>query len=154
MSKQLQDIFSGIIFLIISIVFYIQHDGLNGVSLIFPSVLIGIIFIGGWYFFLHGLILFSKKNIQNKNEEDEIFLWGRVIFIIISATILIFLIELLGFYTSSFLFIFCTFFLFSSTNSIRKKIIHTFFFSICLIGFIWCLFHVILKVPTPTGLFL
>ena len=156
MPKHLQDLFSGIIFLVISIAFGTQHDGLTGVSLIFPNILIGLICVGGLYFCIKGLIPILKKhtNINNNQTDNEPFLWKRVILITICATILIFLIEFLGFYTSSFLFVFCAFMLFSSNTYSIKKIVNALIFSGCLILSIWGLFHAILKVPTPIGIFL
>lgn len=157
MPKYMQDFLSGVTFIVISLAFGLQYDKLSGVSRIFPEALISIIAAGGIYYIIKSFFLYRKeKQAQKENgDPDEKFLFGRVAYITAAAFILIFLIEYLGFYTASFIFLFISYlYLANRKNGMAKNALHAFIFSICFIFAVWGLFHFILLVPTPAGLFI
>ena len=70
-----------------------------------------------------------------------------------SALMLIFLIEYLGFYSASFLFLFISHaYLANKKNGKMKTMRDGLVFSLAFVSAVWFLFHYVLLVPTPAGL--
>lgn len=153
MPKYLQDICSGITFLCISLAFWVQYKQLSGVSRIFPEALITLITLGGVYYLIKGYFRYRKEKAEKQHEEKEQFLFMRLVFILFASIILIFLIEFLGFYTASFIFLFISYIFLANKRGL-KVVRNSFIFSVCFMFAVWLLFHYILLVPTPAGLFI
>lgn len=154
MPKYLQDVFSGITFLCISLIFGLQYKQLSGVSRVFPEALITLISLGGIYFIIKGFVRYRMSKAKNKKEDGpkEQFLFMRLIYILLSTFILIFLIEFVGFYCSCFLFLFVSYvYLANKRTDTVKTIRNGLLFSFCFMLGVWLLFQYILLVPTPAG---
>lgn len=154
MPKYLQDVFAGIVFICISLAFGLQYKQLGGVSRIFPEALISLISLGGIYYLIKGYVRYRiQKKDGTQDTEKEPFLFTRLVYILLSAFILIFLIEYIGFYCASFLFLLVSCVLLANKKTDTAKTIRNgFIFSFCFMAAVWFLFHYILLVPTPAGL--
>ena len=64
MRKSLSDIFAGLGFLALALVFRIQLGDLSGISRVFPLALIILVGIGGVYFIIKGLYLLFREKAQ------------------------------------------------------------------------------------------
>lgn len=156
MPKYLQDVFAGITFICISLAFGLQYKQLSGVSRIFPEALISLISLAGIYYIIKGYVRYRKEKKEGTEHADKKqFLFIRLLYILLSSFILIFLIEYIGFYCASFLFLFIScIYLSNKRKDTAKTIRNGFIFSFCFILAVWFLFHYILLVPTPAGLLL
>lgn len=155
MPKYLQDLCSGAVFICIGLAFGLQYSQLSGVSRIFPEALISLISLGGFYYVIKGFIRYGKEKSGGAGDAGakERFLFMRLAYILLSALMLIFLIEFLGFYSASFLFLFISHAYLANKKSGRAKIMRSgFVFSLAFVFAVWFLFHYVLLVPTPAGL--
>lgn len=157
MPKYLQDICSGIVFICISLAFALQYKQLSGVSRIFPEALISLITLGSVYYFIKGYFRYKKEKaeLQKNTGKKEQFLFIRLLYILLASFILIFFIEWIGFYTAGFIFLFISYIFLVNNKADTVKIIrNSLIFSLCFMFAVWLLFHYILLVPTPEGLFI
>ncbi len=154
MPKYLQDLCSGAVFICIGLAFGLQYSQLSGVSRIFPEALISLISLGGFYYFIKGFVRRGKEKAEGTGEAEskERFLFMRLVYILFSALMLIFLIEYLGFYSASFLFLFISHaYLANKKNGKMKTMRDGLVFSLAFVSAVWFLFHYVLLVPTPAG---
>ena len=182
MRKSQQDIWAGISFIFIAVIFGVQYGELNGVSRVFPEILISLIILGGVYYIIKGFIQYrrenkivatrtalNKENAQTKKikeetktgdcsicsdteEKEEAVSWSRIGIISVLAVLLVFTLEYIGFFVSSTVFILIAYLLLGEKSSQRSLVTRAFIFAVPFIFLVWVLFVKLLNVPTPTGI--
>ncbi len=165
MRKSQQDFWAGVIFLVISGAFYVQYDTLTGVSRVFPELLISFIGAGGVYFVLKGIIgelkhkkatapaPIAQESAGHASEAEEKVSWSRIGIISLLSIILVFAVEYVGFFVSTFIFLATAYVLLGNKKSRYNIFLRAFLFALPFSIGIWILFVKLLSVPTPTGLF-
>lgn len=177
MRKSQQDIWSGISFILIGVVFGVQYGDLTGVSRVFPEILISVIILGGVYFLIKGIIqnYLEKKNtksvvfsqeekehdekiksdifsVMTKENTKETISWSRIFIISVLAVVLVFALEYIGFFVSSTVFTIVSYLLLGDRTLQRSLLVRALIFAIPFIFLVWVLFVKLLNVPTPTGI--
>ncbi len=149
MYQHTKDIYAGLSFLIVALLFGSQLEGLYGVSLVFPQALIIFLAIGGLYLVIKGIV--KRKESTRDGEAVAV---GRVVVISVLSTAYILLIPVIGFFVTSATFLFVSAYIFRERGHslVRDLLISTGFTAIfCL--FVWGCFVKLLNVPTPEGMF-
>ena len=150
MRNGITDMGSGVFSILIATLFYTQTGDLSGVSLLYPQLLLGFIFIAGVFLLIQGLIKFRKGGVA---EDGEPVTMSRVFLISIFAIAYVAIIPVLGFYAGSVIFLFGASMLLNDAGYGKGKAI----MASCLLTVIMCLcvwggFALLLGVPTPQGL--
>ena len=152
MRKSTQDILSGIGFLVIAIAFWVQHDADEGVSRIYPLGLVLFITAGAVWFILKGFWM----RFREKGEESSIRSktgWKRVGIIIAFSLLYAVGIPTLGFFPSTFLFLFLSYLLLGEQQAgLGKRTVHGLLYAALFSFFIWFGFVWLLNVPVPQGI--
>lgn len=148
MRKSLTDILCGTAFLAISAAFGCQYQGLAGVSRIFPESLIFLISAGGLWFVGKGLY---ERRGESATAPEKVA-WKNVGRIAASATVYAAVIGILGFFSSTALFIWCACLLLGDKSRGLGRLavvglVYGFLFSLV----VWFSFTKLLNVPTPSG---
>ena len=152
MLKSRQDIWSGVGFCGIALIFFVQYSDAEGVSRIFPEALISIIVAGGIYYLLKGFWeLRREKGVKDDAPPEN---WGNIWWVTAMAILYASGIPFLGYWPCTFLFLMITYF-----GLVRKKINPAKALLIAALfggGFsilVWLGFVKLMSVPTPSGLF-
>lgn len=148
MRKSLTDILCGTAFLAISAAFGCQYQGLAGVSRIFPESLIFLISAGGLWFVGKGLY---ERRGESATVAEKVA-WKKVGRIAASATVYAAVIGILGFFSSTALFILSACLLLGDKSRGLGRLavvglVYGFLFSLV----VWFSFTKLLNVPTPSG---
>ncbi|MDR1316002.1 MAG: tripartite tricarboxylate transporter TctB family protein [Spirochaetales bacterium] len=150
-----QDIILGFVILIVSGILWYQVDAIEGAPAIMPRIFISMISISGAGIIIRAIRCMIKtgKPYQKMNLRE--FLWEAGIPGGVLLMTCLFL-EVLGFYICSFILIIAVCIL--QNIIINKKLtltIRAFFkivlFALCVTGFMFFCFWILLSMPTPTG---
>ncbi len=163
MRKSQQDFWAGILFLAISGAFFVQYDTLTGVSRVFPELLISFIGLGGVYFVIKGIWgeLQHKKGLapapqedagHGGAEEDEKVSWARIGKISLLSIVLVFAVEYIGFFVSTFVFLAVAYLALGSKEGKYSIYVRAILFALPFTAGVWLLFVKLLAVPTPAGI--
>lgn len=152
MRKCVTDIWAGVGFLALALAFGVQLSELSGVSRVFPQALSVFVGIGGVYFILKGGIVLLRQR-ATAHETQETVAWRRIGIISALAVAYAFIVKGLGFFASTFLFLFLAFMLLGDRKATAAKsvlfgVLFAGIFCLC----IWVGFVQLLNVPTPTGI--
>lgn len=156
MRSRTSDIAAGLATLAIAGIFQAQTGDLDGVSLLFPKMLIIFMTIGGLYIFASGLLT-RRTNVDEAPCElpaKEPVAVKRVATIALGAMVYVGMIPLLGFYPASVLFLFCMAMILSDSSvTTAKKAMASAIFTVVLCVAVWFGFAFLLGVPTPQSMF-
>lgn len=147
------DLLAGLACIGIAAAFGLQYEGLSGVSAIFPEVLTSLIGVGGLYFVIKGLLRRSRKAAARG--DDEPVAWKGVVQITIAALVYAVLINVLGFYSATCIYIIPITLILSGRDSKRPlpaRLLMAVLFAVIFCLLIWLCFTNLLNVPTPVGL--
>lgn len=146
------DLLAGLACIAIAAAFGLQYEGLSGVSAIFPEVLISLIGVGGLYFVIKGLV--RRNRTVTGSADEEPVAWKGVVQITIAALIYAVLINVLGFYSATCLYIVPITLILSSRekSSLPARLLKAVLFALIFCLLIWLCFTKLLSVPTPVGL--
>ena len=147
------DLLAGLACIGIAAAFGLQYEGLSGVSAIFPEVLTSLIGLGGLYFVIKGLLRRSRKAAARG--DDEPVAWKGVVQITIAALVYAVLINVLGFYSATCIYIIPITLILSGRDSKRPlpaRLLMAVLFAVIFCLLIWLCFTNLLNVPTPVGL--
>ncbi len=151
MRSSVADIASGLAVLVMAGVFHAQSGDLEGVSLLFPRMLIIFMALGGIY--LCGLGLLKGRKGAEAPQDDEPVAVNRVVMISAGAIAYVAIIPVLGFYLASALYLFgMSMVLSDAGGTTRKKAVASAAFTVVLCLFVWIGFAMLLGVPTPEGM--
>lgn len=151
MRKCVTDIWAGVGFIALALVFGVQLGGLTGVSRAFPQSLVILVGIGGLYFIIKGVVMLLRERCAA--ETGEVVVWRRIGLMSVLAMGYALVIKDLGFFASTSLFLFLAFMLLgdakgSFARRVGLGILFASIFCLC----IWVGFVKLLNVPTPTGI--
>jgi len=153
MRKGTTDLGAGGFMLVFALLFLSRSGGLTGVSWLFPRALIIVMGLGGLYLLITGIFRLRKAE---KEEEEEPVAGHRVLFISVLSIVYLLCIPWLGFYASSFLFLFASAMALGGdaqkTVKGHKRAVVSVAFSVLLCVLVWGGFNILLSVPTPAGL--
>lgn len=152
MRSRTSDIAAGLATLAIAGVFQAQSGDLDGVSLLFPRMLIIFMTLGGVYIFAAGLLTRPSgvKDVSCEAKTEEPVAVKRVVIIALGAIVYVGVITLLGFYPASVLFLFgMSMILSDSSVKTAKKAMASAVFTAVLCVAVWFGFALLLGVPTP-----
>ena len=164
MRKAIADIGSGIGFLAIAAVFFVQHEDGYGVSYVFPLLLMGVISLGGVYYLIKGLFEYVRERQAEKKaqagtsamEQQEARPagehWGNIIWVSAMAIAYAVAIPLVGYWISTGLFLFITYIgLVRRSGNIPRSLINAAIFGGGFSLLVWVGFVKLMSVPTPEG---
>ncbi|MEG6504591.1 tripartite tricarboxylate transporter TctB family protein [Nitratidesulfovibrio sp. 1201_IL3209] len=151
MRSSVADIASGLAVLVMAGVFHAQSGDLEGVSLLFPRMLVIFMALGGIY--LCGLGMLKGRKGGDAPQDDEPVAVGRVGIISAGAIAYVAIIPLLGFYLASALYLFgMSMVLGDASRGTRRKALASAAFTVVLCLSVWIGFAMLLGVPTPEGM--
>ena len=156
MRSRTSDIAAGLATLAIAGMFQAQCGDLEGVSLLFPRMLIIFLTLGGVYIFASGLLTrhASADAPPCEAPTEEPVAVKRVVTIALGAMVYVGIIPLLGFYPASVLFLFCMAMILSDSSvTTAKKAMASAVFTVVLCVAVWFGFAFLLGVPTPQSMF-
>lgn len=146
MRSRTTDIAAGLAVLGVAGLFHSQSTDLQGVSLLFPRMLIIFMTLGGIYLVIKGVLQAKRA----KSDDDEPVNVRRVVTISIGSILYALVIPLAGFYPASMVFLFAMAMILgdTNTNTARKAVISGAFAAVlCVV--VWLGFALMLSVPTP-----
>jgi hypothetical protein len=156
MRSRTSDIAAGLATLAVAGVFQAQCGDLEGVSLLFPRMLIIFMTIGGVYIFASGLLTprIRVEDAPCELPEEEPVAVKRVATIALASILYVGIIPLLGFYPASVLFLFCMAMILSDAGvTTARKALASAIFTVVLCFAVWLGFALLLGVPTPQSMF-
>lgn len=152
MRSRTTDIAAGLATLAIAGLFQAQSGDLEGVSLLFPKMLIIFMTLGGAYIFASGLLTrpANAKDGACETKTEEPVAVKRVVIIALGAIVYVGIIPLLGFYPATVLFLFGMSMILSDSNvtTVKKATASAAFTAVLCIA-VWFGFALLLGVPTP-----
>lgn len=152
MRSRTSDIAAGLATLAVAGMFQAQCGDLEGVSLLFPRMLIIFMTLGGVYIFASGLLTrpADTKDLSCETKAEDPVAVKRVAIIALGAIVYVGIIPLLGFYPASVLFLFCMAMILSDSSVMTaKKALTSAVFTAVLCVAVWFGFAFLLGVPTP-----
>lgn len=134
---------TSIVFLLIGLIFFINTFNLPENSRMYPRFMIGIMLFLSILLFIKTLL----KSQSSKSWKDMVIgiQWKRFSFVLIGGIVYLFFINTLGFFVSTFLYLFITMIYLKANRTAIMISIPSFLIVLFLI------FKVFLKVPLPTG---
>ena len=151
MRSSTADIASGAFVFLAAAIFYYQSGELDGISLLFPQLLMGFMTIGGLYLMLKGFV--TKKRDKDFVVNDEPVALKRVAQISLGSIAYAVAIPFLGFYPMTMLFLFGMGMLLNDAAvSTRKSAIMSAMLMVIVTFAVWFGFAVLLSVPTPQSI--
>ncbi|SHN65350.1 tripartite tricarboxylate transporter permease [Desulfovibrio litoralis] len=143
------DLIAGLSFLGVALAFYFEGRGIEGVGAIFPLGLQIFLGIGGVL-----LILLGVKKSFSTVKDGFVATLPRVLVILGASIVYAFLVETLGFFTASFVFmVFASWYLGDQSKSFIYRLVVSLIAASLVCALIWLSFVYLLGVPTPEGLF-
>jgi hypothetical protein len=156
MRSRTSDIAAGLATLAVAGIFQAQSGDLEGVSLLFPRMLIIFMTIGGVFIFVSGLLT-PRARIDEAPCElppEEPVVVKRVATIALASIVYVGIIPVLGFYPSSVLFLFCMAMILSDSSvTTARRALASATFTVVLCLAVWLGFALLLGVPTPQSMF-
>jgi hypothetical protein len=150
------DIAAGLATLAVAGIFQAQSGDLEGVSLLFPRMLIIFMTIGGMFIFVSGLLTrrASVNDAPCELPPEEPVAAKRVATIALASIVYVGIIPVLGFYPASVLFLFCMAMILSDSNvTTARRALASAIFTVVLCVAVWLGFALLLGVPTPQSMF-
>jgi hypothetical protein len=146
MTRKYADLFSGLGFMIMALLFWSAGRDLTGISRVFPGILELFLILGG-----AGLVVNSLRKSLGETACEDKPVWGRVCLILVCSLIYVVCVPLLGFYVASASFLVFVAMLLGGKWD-RKHAITAICFALGLCLLIYLVFKLMLSVPTPTGI--
>jgi len=152
MRSSIADMASGAFVFLVAAIFYYQSGELEGISLLFPQILVVFLTIGGIYLMIKGFL--TRKRGTDRVIDDEPVAIGRVAQISLGAIAYAIATPFLGFYPATMIFLFVMGMILNDTGvSTRKSAIMSAALMIIVTFAVWAGFAMLLSVPTPESIF-
>lgn len=146
----IMDFLAGTGFFIFAAIFYIQFGEFEGVSRIFPQGLTAILAVGGAYFMAKGI---WARLHDYKQLAAEKVAWPKVAMIMGMSFAYAVAIPMLGFLTSTILFVFiATLALGQKEHGWKHLALQSIIYALGFGGAVWICFTKLLNVPAPAGI--
>lgn len=148
MRSRTTDIAAGLASLAIAGMFQAQSGELEGVSLLFPRMLIIFLTLGGVYLVIKGIMTGASAPADAEPVNVR-----RVVTISVGSVVYVLAIPLLGFYPASALFLFAMAMVLgdSTSDTARLAMLSAMFTAILCVA-VWLGFALMLNVPTPQSI--
>ena len=141
------DLISGVICMLMAAIFYFEGRDIEGVGGLFPMGLQVFLGVGG--FLLVGLAIKKSFSSVKDNFTENL---PRISVILAAAVVYVALVNVLGFFASSFLFmVFASYYLGDQTKTIIQRLSTSVMVALIVCGLVWTTFSYLLNVPTPDG---
>lgn len=151
MRSSVADFASGLAALSLAGVFHAQSRDLEGVSRLFPRMLILFLTLGGMLLCVQSLLR-QRKGTDARQTREPVAV-RRVVVISAGAIAYVLLIPLLGFYPASVAYLLgMAMLLGDAGGSTGRKALTAVAFTLVLCLFVWLGFALLLGVPTPEGI--
>jgi len=151
MRSSVADIAAGLAVLSVAGVFQAQTGDLEGVSLLFPRILIIFMSLGGVLLCCQGIL--KRRREEDVPRDAEPVAVKRVVIISAGAIAYVLCIPVIGFYPASVLYLFGMAMVLGNTNkSTRRHALASALFTVVLCVSVWVGFALLLGVPTPEGM--
>lgn len=152
MRKSTADLAAGLFTLAVAGVFHHQSQELEGISLLFPQMLIIFLTLGGLFCVAAGLL--KRRSGNDEVTDAEPVAVGRVAQIGAGSIGYVAVVPFLGFYPATIVFLFSMGMLLNdASQSTRKTAMAAGLFTVVLCLLVWLGFAVLLGVPTPQSVF-
>jgi cytochrome c biogenesis factor len=149
MRKSTADLAAAAFCLVIAAMFCAQSSDLEGVSLFYPMGLLGFIIAGGLTLVIMGLY---KRRQSEALPDGEAVTLRRVGIICATSAAYAILVELLGFYSASAIFLLGSTMLLHDVGDWKKSALAGCILTVIMCAAVWACFGMLLRVPTPEGL--
>lgn len=146
--EKVKDLILSVLILIISFVFYLQTKTLTPPADIFPKVVIMILSVLGTILLIK--TLFIRKNDNDEEMQDEINQKKKWISIT-SLIGYVILMPILGFYTTSVIFLISLSLYLAGEKVTIKRILKSMIVSLSVVCILYIGFSLFLKIPVPSG---
>ena len=153
MRSSTTDIAAGLFCLFTFLIFFAQADTLQGMARSYPLGLLIAIALGASFLLVKG-IRKRRSGLDPIPENAEDVAIGRVAFILAASIAYVFVIELVGFYIASVIFLFGSGIALSDVQASggwKKLALASAIFTVVMCISVWLMFVAILYVPTPEG---
>ena len=153
MRSSTADIAAGAFCLLSVLVFYAQSGPLKGVARDYPIGLLGAIALGALFLLFKGI----RKRRSGRDpipENAESVAYGRLAFILAASVAYVLVMDLLGFYIASVIFLFGSGIALSDVKASggwKKLALAAGIFTAVMCVSVWIVFVEFLYVPTPEG---
>ena len=152
MRSSVADITSGAFVFLVAAIFHYQSAELEGISLLFPQLLIGFMTVGGLYLIAKGFV--TRKRGQDKVIDDEAVSVKRVSLISLGSVAYAVITPFMGFYPATVLFLFIMAMALNDAGvSTRKSALMATVLTVIVTLAVWAGFALLLSVPTPQSIF-
>ena len=150
MRSSTTDLAAAVFSLVFAAIFYTQGTNLAGVSRLYPMCLIAFIAAGGLCLLLQGF--HKRRQSEAPPEGGEPVSLRRVgIICAISAAYAV-LVDILGFYSASAIFLLGSAMLLHDAGGWKKSVLAGCILTVIMCIAVWACFGLLLRVPTPEGL--
>ncbi|MDR2799772.1 MAG: tripartite tricarboxylate transporter TctB family protein [Desulfovibrio sp.] len=150
--SSVKDIAAGLFSLLAVAVFFSQSGDVEGVGLLYPRLIMGFIALGGAYLVVLGL--WKRRAGRDGAGGGDAVSVTRVAVIAACSLIYVLIIPLLGFYAASAVFLFgSAMALNDAAAGPRKAALAASILTMIMCLAVWAGFSLLLRVPTPDGLF-
>ena len=152
MRRSVSDLAAGAFVFLVAAVFYYQSGELEGISLLFPQLLVVFMTAGGIYLMIKGIL--TRKKGDDPIVDDEPVAFSRVGLISAGSMAYVLVIPFLGFYPATIVFLFGMGMLLNDAGvSTRKSAVMSATLMIVVTFAVWAGFAWLLSVPTPGSIF-
>ena len=153
MSRRVGNLILCLAMYFISILFLVMASQLSYPSNVWPYLVCTAILVFTTVIFSTQVIFTGKQKVQEKTDQNEPRLpIARVVLMAAGSLIYAALMEYVGFYTISFIFLVALFNLSQLEHINLTMFAKTVGLSLLILGAIYFVFNSLLSVPTPTGL--
>lgn len=151
MRSSVTDIAAGLAVLATAGAFQAQTGDLEGISLLFPKILIIFMTLGGLILCCQGML--KRRKPGDVQQDAEPVAVGRVVIIATGAIAYVLCIPVIGFYPASVIYLFAmAMVLGDASKGTRKHALAAALFTVVLCVSVWVGFALLLGVPTPEGM--
>ena len=152
MRSSIADMTAGAFVFLVAAIFYYQSGELEGISFLFPQMLIVFLTLGGIYLMIKGFL--TRKRGTDRVINDEPVAIGRVAQISLGAIAYAIATPFLGFYPATIVFLFAMGMILNDAGvSTRKSAIMAATLMVVVTFAVWAGFALLLSVPTPGSIF-
>lgn len=146
-----RELSSALLMSLIIILFLIPLASMTGEAKLFPSFLIACMTT---FNLIQYLMAYVRRMAKTDSPFSQNFPYKRVISIFSLTIFSLYILDILGFYFTSWLFFILSSLIAQPQKLGRKGVLMRTVYATCFVGFLYVLFTVLLKVQIPKGIFI